>query len=86
LDLPDYGSQENIVDDGALLASMNSRVIAVLVEPGQQVAKGDSLLVTEAMKMEHTIKAPRDGTIDVISCKVDDLVVGGEVLVSLVPA
>ena len=40
---------------------MPGRIIAVLVEPGAEVTKGQPLIVMEAMKMEHTIKAPAEG-------------------------
>jgi 3-methylcrotonyl-CoA carboxylase alpha subunit len=42
---------------------MNGKVIAVLVVPGQQVKLGARVAVMEAMKMEHTLTAPRDGIV-----------------------
>jgi 3-methylcrotonyl-CoA carboxylase alpha subunit len=48
---------------GAILAPMPGKVIAVEVEAGQQVSKGQKLLTLEAMKMEHTLTAPFDGTV-----------------------
>ena len=41
---------------------MPGRVRRLLVEDGARVARGDVLLVLEAMKMEHAIRSPRDGT------------------------
>jgi biotin carboxyl carrier protein len=38
-------------------------VIAISVSEGQAVKRGDPLLVVEAMKMEHTLRAPRDGKV-----------------------
>ncbi len=49
--------------DGAILAPMPGRVTAVLVEEGQQVAKGQRLVILEAMKMEHALLAPFDGVV-----------------------
>ena len=49
--------------DGALLAPMPGRVIAVEVAAGDRVAKGQKLLTLEAMKMEHALTAPFDGTV-----------------------
>jgi 3-methylcrotonyl-CoA carboxylase alpha subunit len=49
--------------DGAILAPMPGRVIAVLVEAGQAVAKGQRMLVLEAMKMEQALLAPFDGVV-----------------------
>ena len=48
---------------GSLAAPMPGKVIAVLVEPGTKVSKGAPLVILEAMKMEHTIVAPADGTV-----------------------
>lgn len=48
---------------GAILAPMPGKVIAVEVTPGQSVTKGQKLLTLEAMKMEHTLTAPFDGTV-----------------------
>ncbi|QJU59920.1 ATP-grasp domain-containing protein [Sphingomonas sp. AP4-R1] len=49
--------------DGAILAPMPGRVIAAVVEQGQKVAKGDRLVVIEAMKMEQALLAPFDGVV-----------------------
>ncbi|WP_336490700.1 biotin carboxylase N-terminal domain-containing protein [Methylobacterium nigriterrae] len=49
--------------DGAILAPMPGRVIAVAVEEGGRVTKGQRLVVIEAMKMEQALVAPFDGTV-----------------------
>jgi 3-methylcrotonyl-CoA carboxylase alpha subunit len=49
--------------DGAILAPMPGKVIAVDVAAGEAVTKGQRLLVLEAMKMEHALTAPFDGTV-----------------------
>ncbi|MDO6414948.1 biotin carboxylase N-terminal domain-containing protein [Sphingomonas sp. BIUV-7] len=49
--------------DGAILSPMPGRVIAVLVKEGDAVAKGDRLVVIEAMKMEQALLAPFDGNV-----------------------
>jgi 3-methylcrotonyl-CoA carboxylase alpha subunit len=49
--------------DGAVLAPMNGRIVAVLVTAGQRVARGARVAVMEAMKMEHSLVAPVDGTV-----------------------
>ena len=59
---------------GRLQSPMPGRVIAVLTEAGQQVTQGQSLVVLEAMKMEHTIKAPYEGTIKTVCFAVGDQV------------
>ena len=51
------------VHDGDILAPMPGKVIAVDVAAGQRVSKGQRLMVLEAMKMEHALTAPFDGTV-----------------------
>jgi propionyl-CoA carboxylase alpha chain len=48
---------------GGLVAPMPGNVLQVAVEEGQQVTKGELLLILEAMKMEHRITAPHDGVV-----------------------
>ncbi|OJY71069.1 MAG: methylcrotonoyl-CoA carboxylase [Sphingobium sp. 66-54] len=53
--------------DGILLAPMPGRIIAVEIVQGQRVTKGQKLLTLEAMKMEHSLTAPFDGTVAALS-------------------
>jgi biotin carboxyl carrier protein len=69
--------------DEALAAPMPATVIKLLVEPGQTVERGDSLLLLEAMKMELPIRAPRPGRVSAFHCKAGDLVQPGVPLVDL---
>ena len=66
-----------------LKAPMPGRVVMVEVTVGQAVAPGDGLVILEAMKMEHQIVAPRDGTIAAINCREGELVQPGVELVTL---
>ena len=50
-------------DDGVVRAPMNGKIVAVFVEPGQPVKKGAPVALMEAMKMEHSLTAPMDGTV-----------------------
>ena len=59
---------------GGLTAPMPGRIVSVLVEPGQSVRAGQAVLVLEAMKMEHTLVAPADGTVEEIRFAPGDLV------------
>ncbi len=68
---------------GQLLTQMPGRVLALLVSAGQQVSKGQPLVVTEAMKMEHTLSAPHDGTVAELLCQVGDQVAEGTELLRL---
>ena len=67
--------------EGRLTAPMPGKLIAFLAQPGQAVTRGQPLAVMEAMKMEHTIIAPRDGTVAELLYAVGDQVSeGGELL------
>ncbi|MDO9067322.1 MAG: acetyl/propionyl/methylcrotonyl-CoA carboxylase subunit alpha [Deltaproteobacteria bacterium] len=68
---------------GRLTAPMPGKVVAVLVQAGQQVMKGAPLMILEAMKMEHTINAPREGVIAQINFAVGCLVNDGAELLAL---
>ena len=60
---------------------MPGKVIAFLAKAGDAVKQGQPLAVMEAMKMEHTIAAPRDGTVAELLYRVGDQVdEGGELL------
>jgi 3-methylcrotonyl-CoA carboxylase alpha subunit len=69
------------VSDGSLLAPMPGKVIAVEVREGDKVAKGQKLLVLEAMKMEQAMLAPFDGTVAELKADVGGQVSEGTVLV-----
>lgn len=53
----------------ALKAPMPGMVLDVLVEQGQAVKQGDSLLILEAMKMENNLKATADATVKAVKCQ-----------------
>ncbi|GBG93917.1 pyruvate carboxylase [Ligilactobacillus salitolerans] len=66
-------------------ATLSGSVLELLISNGQKVKKGEDLLVTEAMKMETTIKAPFDGTIKHIYVQKGDLLETGDLLVEISP-
>ncbi len=67
----------------ALTAPMPGKIIAVNAKAGDSVKAGDPLIVMEAMKMEMTLEAPRDGMVAEVTAQVDALVTDGEMLLSL---
>ena len=69
---------------GSLAAPMPGRIVKLMVQTGAKVAKGEALLVLEAMKMEHTITAPSDGTVAEVHCAAGDQVLEGVELIRLV--
>jgi len=65
---------------GSVRAQIAGRVVSVRAKVGDKVARGDILLILEAMKMENEIKSPSDGTVKEIPVKDGDRVVEGAVL------
>jgi 3-methylcrotonyl-CoA carboxylase alpha subunit len=72
--------------DGAILAPMPGKVIAVDVWEGQPVTAGQRLLVLEAMKMEHALTAPFDGVVEGLSVSAGGQVQVEALLCRVVPA
>jgi len=68
---------------GVIEAPMPGLVKAVFVEPGQAVAQGDRLAILEAMKMEHTLSAGRDGVVDEVLVSAGAQVEAGAALIKL---
>jgi biotin carboxyl carrier protein len=70
-------------DAGSLEASMPGQVLEVLVTTGEQVARGDTLLVLEAMKMELRVTAPYAGHVRQIHCTAGQVVERGQLLLEI---
>jgi len=83
IDAIDHGHHEA---ESTLTAPMNGTVVALLVEPGDQVEKGMPLMVMEAMKMEHTMTAPADGSVETFHFQAGDTVSQGAVLLDFAPS
>jgi len=84
---PTYGgaSASGPASDGSLRAPMPGKIVATPAKPGDIVTKGQPIVVLEAMKMEHALVAPFDGTVGEITVAVGDQVVDGAVLASVNP-
>ena len=59
-------------------------MVNIPIEVGQEVAKGDNLVILESMKMENEIKSPRDGRVERISVEVGTSVEQHQTLMVLV--
>ena len=70
-------------DHGQMKSPMPGKILKIFVKAGDTVKAGTPILVMEAMKMEHTIKASGDGVIDKLLFKEGDQVAGGVELVKL---
>jgi len=83
LALAGLAAQEEDTGAGSLAAPMSGKVVKVLTQTGAKVSKGDPLLILEAMKMEHTIAAPKDGVVKEIHYGAGEQVPEGAELVAL---
>ena len=72
-------------ETGGLTAPMPGKVLAVHVALGQTVRRGQALAVMEAMKMEHTLHAPRDGVVAEVLHSAGEQVPEGAELLRLQP-
>jgi 3-methylcrotonyl-CoA carboxylase alpha subunit len=79
---PDLGLDQDQDSSGNLAAPMNGTVVTLLVDPGIPVTKGETLMVMEAMKMEHSIAAPSDGKVSEFFYQPGELVDGGAELLA----
>ena len=78
--MPRFKSVSQEVQDGGLIAPMPGKVIDLKVKVGSKIKKGDTLVILEAMKMEHTVKATEDGVIDELFISNHDQVENGALL------
>ena len=79
LDVTQYEASASA--EGAVRAPLPGRIIDLRVKAGDTVSRGQPLLVLEAMKMEHTLAAPADGTVKAVRYGVGEQVVEGAELV-----
>jgi len=70
---PNY-SLKSDANKGSLIAPMPGKVVKVFVKAGSKVKQGEPLLILEAMKMEHKISSPKDGSVKIVHYAVGDLV------------
>jgi biotin carboxyl carrier protein len=78
------GSKVAVSGEFHLKAPMPGLVVAISVEEGQAVKKGQVLMVLESMKMQNELKAPRDGTVARVRVKTGETVEQKQALLSLV--
>jgi len=83
LDREDAGARRRDRSQGSLEAPMPGVVTRLMVASGDEVKKGQPLVAVEAMKMEHLIRAPRDGRVKRVAAVVGEMVGGGVALVEL---
>ena len=85
IEAPTAQSQSSAANysDDTLRSPMPGRVISILVRPGDRVSAGDEVCVVEAMKMEQSIRAHRDGVVKTIFVQPMDPVKADDPLIEL---
>ena len=81
--LPKFKIQEIGIVEGGLNAPMPGKVVEVKIKKGSSVKKGDTLIILEAMKMEHKVSAPANGKISKVLISQGDQVENGQTLIVL---
>jgi len=76
-------TKSKVADPAQMKSPMPGKILKILVDVGDNVIQGTPILVMEAMKMEHTIKASKAGKIEAIHFKEGDQVAGGVELIKL---
>ena len=76
-------NRNQAAEAGAMISPMPGKIFKIVKEVGQTVKKGDTILIMEAMKMEHPVKASSDGVIKNIFFQEGQQVDGGVELVSI---
>src|SRR5262245_15081066 len=70
-------------EQGSANSPMPGKVLKILVEVGQKVTAGDPLIILEAMKMEHTMRAALDGIVEEVLVSDGEVVGPGQLLVKI---
>ncbi len=83
---PRFPTAAAAVVEGGCVAPMPGKIVALLVSPGQSVRAGETLVILEAMKMEHAVKAPEDGIIAELAVAEGDQVDTDQLLIVVTPA
>jgi 3-methylcrotonyl-CoA carboxylase alpha subunit len=82
---PFAGKAADIAAAGRIVAPMPGTVTRILAEAGSDLPRGAPLIVLEAMKMEHTLRAPSNGRLKALRCAVGDFVQEGTELADFEP-
>ena len=84
--LPGAEGEDEDSGGGVIITPMPGKVSQVMVKDGEVVEAGQPLMILEAMKMEHTIKAQISGTIEGFALAAGDQVADGQILIHIVEA
>jgi 3-methylcrotonyl-CoA carboxylase alpha subunit len=80
---PRHPMRHAATEQASANAPMPGKVLKILVEPGQKVSAGDPLIILEAMKMEHTMRAALAGIVESVLVRDGDVVGPGQLLAQI---
>ncbi|HEU0175523.1 MAG TPA: acetyl-CoA carboxylase biotin carboxylase subunit [Blastocatellia bacterium] len=83
---PRHPAGQSASEQASANSPMPGKILKVLVETGQGVSAGDPLIILEAMKMEHTMRAALDGVVQSILVSDGEIVGPGQLLVQIISA
>ncbi len=83
VDSPRLKKKRDRAASGSLTANTPAQVVRIEVAVGDEVTRGQTLVVLEAMKMEFKAAAPRDGVVEAVNCQVGEVVDRGRELLRL---
>src|SRR5215470_9494048 len=83
---PRHPAPQASSEQGSANSPMPGKVLKILVEVGQKVLAGDPLIILEAMKMEHTMRAVVDGVVEAVLVGQGEVIAPGQVLVLITSA
>ena len=67
-----------------LLCPMPGLIVEVMVNVGDEVTQGQTVVILESMKMQNELKAPRDGKVQTVSCEAGQTVDKGNLLINII--
>src|SRR5262245_3118895 len=80
---PRYPAGQSASEQASANSPMPGKVLKILVETGRKVSAGDPLIILEAMKMEHTMRAALDGVVEAVLVSDGEVVGPGQLLVQI---
>ena len=81
--MPKFSDPTEVEIEGSLTAPMPGKILNINVKKGSKVSMGDTLIILEAMKMEHAIKASSDGVVSNLYVSAGDQVESGASLMKI---
>jgi acyl-CoA carboxylase subunit alpha len=83
---PRHPAPQAASEQASANSPMPGKVLKILVEVGQKVSAGDPLIILEAMKMEHTMRAALDGVVEAVLVNQGEVIAPGQLLVQILSA